>query len=442
MLRHSPPVAIPTGRQSRARSAQSRPSRTTLGRNGVREETHARDAEHPSPLDLGLGHLFQHTREAIVVGELATGRITLWNPAAERLFGYSAAEVVGQPIEMLMPPPIAQLHTDGLNRFRRTGQASRLLGFGTAIEVPALGKDGQELRVELLLVPIETQAGPPRYVAAMLRDASDRRRAELLERDAARAEMARQVAERALDERDQLLLDATARLQHEVSRLQRTTARLSRSLADAPPAQTLADAPPAQSRADAAPAQSRADDAALLVRLTTGRTGALARRVEQLADSVALQAGALEIRPERVNLVPLVTRLVAEARERCPLHRVRLAAPQGLTAQVDAARLERVIRQLLDQAFRRNPRGGWVDVELRRPLVGLARLEIRDYGRPVPAAMRERLQSPSRTDWLAVVRHVVDLHGGTTAIEFPEEGGIRVVLILPTQHARVTGGAL
>src|SRR5438093_10918517 len=44
------------------------------------------------PADVGIGRLFWVIREAVIVGSVETGRIVLWNPAAEKLFGYSAAE--------------------------------------------------------------------------------------------------------------------------------------------------------------------------------------------------------------------------------------------------------------------------------------------------------------------------------------------------------------
>jgi signal transduction histidine kinase len=117
---------------------------------------------------------------------------------------------------------------------------------------------------------------------------------------------------------------------------------------------------------------------------------------------------------------------------------VNTAAPQGLTALVDPERIEQVIQMLLDQALARCPRGCWVDVDLRRPLVGLARLEIRDYGPLGPIDSRQR---PARTAEsgreLALARAIVALHGGTLNFEFPYDGGVRAVMTLPTQRGRV-----
>ena len=85
MLRTSPPVAMSPG-HPRQRAAHARL---------VSERQRALHIETPSPNDLGLGKLFVHTRDALVVGNVETGLIALWNPAAEQLFGWSPAEAIG-----------------------------------------------------------------------------------------------------------------------------------------------------------------------------------------------------------------------------------------------------------------------------------------------------------------------------------------------------------
>jgi len=138
--------------------------------------------------------------------------------------------------------------------------------------------------------------------------------------------------------------------------------------------------------------------------------------------------------------VPLVARVVGLARTRSAVHKLNTALPQGLTVLVDAERVEQVIETLLGQAMQRNPRGCWIDVDLRRPLVGLAQIEVRDYGRAVTdAEIQQLLETNGPGFGLAVCRWIVEQHGGTLSVESPSEGGLRVTVTLPTQRGRVSG---
>lgn len=78
----------------------------------------------------------------------ATGHITFWNTAAERMFGYTATEAVGQPIDLIVPERMRGGHGGGLHRVAGGGKP-RLLG--TTVELPARHKDGTEFPIELSL---------------------------------------------------------------------------------------------------------------------------------------------------------------------------------------------------------------------------------------------------------------------------------------------------
>jgi PAS domain S-box-containing protein len=64
--------------------------------------------------------LFTTARDAVIAID-SGGCITLFNPAAEEIFGYSAAEVVGRPVNMLMPPPYRDEHDGYIRSYERTG---------------------------------------------------------------------------------------------------------------------------------------------------------------------------------------------------------------------------------------------------------------------------------------------------------------------------------
>src|SRR5437763_835795 len=101
------------------------------------------------------------------------GRITEFNRAAERMFGYVAAEVLGQRMaELLIPTRLRETHERAL----RAAAAGHDPVLGRRLELPALRSDGTEVPAELGLARIDT-AGRPAF-AAFLRDLRDTRRVE------------------------------------------------------------------------------------------------------------------------------------------------------------------------------------------------------------------------------------------------------------------------
>ena len=134
--------------------------------------------EAPTPEDFGIGQLFWEIRDAVVVGDAETGRIVLWNPAAEALFGLSAAEAVGLPIETLVPESLRQRHRAGLAHFRETGRGA-IVDSGLVMELPALRRSGEQITIELTLSPIRAIGSPGQFALAVVRDATQRKQSEL-----------------------------------------------------------------------------------------------------------------------------------------------------------------------------------------------------------------------------------------------------------------------
>lgn len=103
----------------------------------------------------------------------ASGIVQSFNPAAESIFGYSAEEVIGCNVSMLMPSPHDSLHDSYIRRYVETGKAT-IIGIGR--EVPARRKDGTEFPCDLSVS--ETQVGDTIQFVGILRDISDRKEAE------------------------------------------------------------------------------------------------------------------------------------------------------------------------------------------------------------------------------------------------------------------------
>ena len=120
----------------------------------------------------GMQSITSSSPDAIVTAD-AGNRIVSWNTAAERMFGHSRAEAVGQTLDLIIPPMMREAHGQGIRRMV-AGDAPRLLG--TSVELSARRKDGIEFPIELSLSRW-TEAGEIRF-GAIVRDTTDRKEAE------------------------------------------------------------------------------------------------------------------------------------------------------------------------------------------------------------------------------------------------------------------------
>jgi two-component system, cell cycle sensor histidine kinase and response regulator CckA len=107
-----------------------------------------------------------------IVGVSADGRIALVNAQTERLFGYSRGDLIGQPVEMLVPDSVREIHPDHRSRYVADPHPRPM---GAGMELAGRRKDGSEFRAEISLSAFETDEGL--LVSAAIRDVTDRRRA-------------------------------------------------------------------------------------------------------------------------------------------------------------------------------------------------------------------------------------------------------------------------
>ena len=150
------------------------------------------DEPLPEVSDRTLAELVHRLADAVLLAD-RDGTIAYWNDAAERLFGWTAAEAIGQSLDLIVPERLRARHWEGWHKVVATGETR----YGESLlEVPALRKDGEPLSiaftVSLLTEPGSTDVSA---VAAVLRDDTARWQQRREQRD----EIARLRA--ALDER-------------------------------------------------------------------------------------------------------------------------------------------------------------------------------------------------------------------------------------------------
>ncbi|MBI2940389.1 MAG: PAS domain S-box protein [Chloroflexi bacterium] len=146
--------------------------------------------------------------DAIVIVN-SSGRILLVNAQAENLFGYHRHELLGQPVEILIPEHLRSLHAGQRTRYHA---APRTRPMGIGLQLSARRKDGSEFPAEISLSPLQTEDGT--LVTSVIRDVTERKRAEEERAQLIREQAARTEAEAAAETIRRLQAISDAALAH------------------------------------------------------------------------------------------------------------------------------------------------------------------------------------------------------------------------------------
>jgi PAS domain S-box-containing protein len=108
--------------------------------------------------------------DAIIAAD-TDGSIILWNPAAERMFGYTESEALGQSLDIIIPERFRRRHWNGYRQFMETGHTR----YGTEVlRVPAIHKDGRTLSIAFTVALLYTPDRKARIITATIRDETSR----------------------------------------------------------------------------------------------------------------------------------------------------------------------------------------------------------------------------------------------------------------------------
>jgi PAS domain S-box-containing protein len=101
----------------------------------------------------------------------ASGKIVLWNPASERMFGYTESEALGKSLDIIIPQRQQQRHWDGYEKTMATG----ITRYGNdVLRVPAMHKDGHTLSIAFTVALLHSPDGKISAIVAVVRDESKR----------------------------------------------------------------------------------------------------------------------------------------------------------------------------------------------------------------------------------------------------------------------------
>ena len=121
-------------------------------------------------LDLDLRQLVAGAGDAIIVCN-AAGNIVLWNPAAERIFGFSEADALGRSLDLITPQRHQERHWEGYHKTMATGVTK----YGAdVLRVPALHKDGHTLSIAFTVSMLMSDEQKVTGIVALVRDETER----------------------------------------------------------------------------------------------------------------------------------------------------------------------------------------------------------------------------------------------------------------------------
>ena len=344
----------------------------------------------------------------VIVGP--DGHIALVNSQTEKLFGYSREQLLGLPIEMLVPPRFRDIHPQHRAKFFREPQ-SRSMGAG--LELFGLRRDGTEFPVEISLSPLETEDG--RFVSSTIRDATARKRAEHALQDASRMKS-----------------EFLANMSHELRTPLNGIIGFSEFLIDEKPGKLN-------------PKQKEY----LADILNSGRH--LLQLVNDILDLSKVEAGRMEVHPELFGLREAVEEVCAVvsplAMQRgITVRREVTGAPESVT--LDRHKLIQVLYNLLSNAVKFTNEKGHAAVLIDRPSPAGLRIRVTDDGIGIRredfaqlfVEFKQLDSGPTRRYQgtglgLALTRRIVELQHGTIGVDSEPGKGSTFTVTLPLSPA-------
>jgi PAS domain S-box-containing protein len=328
------------------------------------------------------------------------GRIEAFNPAAQRLFGYSEDELLGQNVNVLMPSPYHEEHNTYLARYLATGRAKII---GTGREVTGRRRDGTTFPLHLAVGEL-TVEGERRFTG-ILHDLTSRVRLEEQLREGAALAKVGEMA---------------AVIAHEVKN---PLAGIRGAI------QVIGSRMPSESR-----------DSAVLTDIVK-RIDAL----DGLIKDLLIFARPPRPRPASVDVVPLVT-MTADLLSRDPSLKNVTVGVTGSAPPVlaDAEMLKIVFQNLLINSAHAMQGKGRIDVAITTSDT-TCHIAFTDTGPGIPTEIRDKIFTAFFTTksrgsglGLATAKRLIEAHHGEIQIECPPTGGTRVTVKLPSQTSQLT----
>ncbi len=374
----------------------------SMHRANTRAVRMGQESRRADELSAHLAAIVTSSSDAIISKSLK-GIVTSWNDAAEAMFGYTAAEMIGQPILRLIPEQNQAEEEYILSRLRAGERIEHY-------ETVRLRKDGTPIDVSLTISPIKNSAGEIIGASKVARDITERKIAEA-ERDVllAREQELRFAAEESNRLKDEFLATMSHELRNPLNVILGYSELLLRT-------EAIKTSPQLLKMSEAL------------------RRNALAQShlIRDLLDLSRLRSGKLTLNAETVSLMTAINNAVETVRAEATAKNLKLtidAPDEALFVKGDLLRLEQIAWNLLTNAVKFTPAGGSILVRATREGPDVV-LRVTDTGQGIDAKFlphvfemfRQADASTSRAQsgmgiGLALVRQLVGLHGGSVSVQ-------------------------
>jgi PAS domain S-box-containing protein len=377
--------------------------------------------------------------EDAIVSKTLDSIVTSWNAAAERLFGYTAEEMIGQSILRIIPPELQHEEAEILAKLRKGERIERY-------ETVRCRKDGQALDISLTISPVRDSTGRIVGAAKIAHDITARRRTER-ELQARELQLTKLAAEReSFLESERAARTEAERLGHMKDEFLATLSHELRTPLNA----IQGWATLLRER------RARPEDFDRGLETIERNVRIQAQIVNDLLDMSRIISGKVHLEVQPLYLHEVVTNAIDAVRQSAAAKEIRihplLDSRIGLV-RGDPNRLQQVLWNLLTNAIKFTPKGGRVQIVLER-VNSHAEISVEDNGIGIRGDFlpyvfdRFRQADPSTTRrfgglglGLSIVKNLVELHGGTVRVKSPGESqGSTFIISLPISHVRTDEG--